>query len=88
MKKSTKLLLSICIPFSGFVSSASAQGEITVEYADGETQILDVDISDTKEFIYFQNAENGNILVITKNKWDQEGELIICNKARVGLQRQ
>ena len=86
MKNLTKLLLSLCIPFSGFISPAFAQGEITVEYADGETQILDVDISDTKEFIYFQNTENDNILMITKNKCDREGELIVCNKARAGLQ--
>ena len=86
MKNLTSLLISLALPFSCFISPALAQGELTVEYADGETEVIDVDISDTKEFIYFQNPENDNILMITKNKCDREGELIVCNKARVGLQ--
>ena len=103
MKNLAKLFLPLCLPFSCFTSSALAQGEITVEYKNGDTEVFyDVEISDTKDIIYFQivksddeesddatESDAGNsdrILMITKNKCDQEGELLVCNKARVGLQ--
>ncbi len=101
MKNLAKLFFSFSLPFCYFTGSALAQGEITVDYKNGETEVFyDVEIFDTKETIYFQvgnnddendqqetnETQNGRILMITKNKCDQEGELLVCNKARVGLQ--
>ena len=88
MKKITNLLFSLCLPFSCFISPVSALGEITVEYENGEIEVFsDVEISDTKEVIYFQGGEeNKSILMISKKGCSQEGELLVCNDARVGLQ--
>ena len=86
-KTITTGLLSLLAPLIAFNSPASALGELTVERKSGETQVFsDVEISDTKDIIYFQGGDNNNILMITKNECDKEGELLVCKKARVGLQ--
>ena len=55
MKNLAKLFLSLCLPFCCFTSPLLAQGEITVEYKNGDTEVFyDVEISDTKDIIYFQ----------------------------------
>lgn len=87
MKKLVNLLLCLCIPFSGFITPAFAEGELTVEYKNGDIETFPgVEISDTEEIIYFQGGDNDSILMITKNECEKEGELLVCNKARVGLQ--
>ena len=60
---------------------------MTVEYKNGDIETFPgVEISDTEEIIYFQGGDNDSILMITKNECEKEGELLVCNKARVGLQ--
>ena len=87
MNKFHKLLASICIPFACFASPALAEGELTVEYTNGNIDIVsDVEISNTEDVLYIKGGERGSILLITKNECDKEGELLVCKKARVGLQ--
>ena len=87
MNKFHKLLASICIPFAFFASPALAEGELTVEYSNGDVEVFsDVEISNTETVLYIKGQETGSILLITKNECDKEGELFVCQKARVGLQ--
>ena len=89
MKNIAKYLLFLSIPFSCFVAPALAEGEITVEYDNGDIEVYsDVEISNTEDVVYFQSGdeEADSILMITKNECKKEGELLVCDKARVGLQ--
>jgi hypothetical protein len=75
------LLLSVLIP-----NAVLAQGEITVEHQNGDVDLYsEVEISNTDEILYFKTQEGDKILMITKNECDKEGELFVCNKARMGL---
>jgi hypothetical protein len=87
MKNLVKLFLPIFIPLSFFASSALAQGQITVEKENGDIDVFsDVEIFDTQDIIYLQAKESDRILMITKNKCNPEGELLVCDQAKVGLQ--
>ena len=64
-----------------------AKGEITVERDNGDTDIhSDVEISNTSDILYLKPGDGDTILLITKNKCESEGELLVCNDARVGLE--
>ena len=87
MNKFHKLLASVCIPFACLTTPALAQGELTVEYKNGDIEVFsDVEISNTEDILYIKGEENDSVLLITKNECDKEGELFVCKKARVGLQ--
>ncbi len=85
MKKLIKSLFSLLILAAVAPNSAFAKGEITVEQADGNIDIYSaVEISNTDNIIYFKGQE-GSTLLITKNECSKEGELLVCNKARMGI---
>ena len=87
IKQLTGLIFSFCLPWTSLCTPALAEGELTVEYQNGDVVVFsDVQISDTEEIIYFQGQENDSILMITKNECREEGEILVCNQARVGLQ--
>ena len=87
MKNLVKLFISLCIPLGFCVSPTLAQGQITVEKQNGDIDVFsDVEIFDTRDIIYLQVRESDRILMITKIKWAQDGELLVCDQASVGLQ--
>ena len=86
-KKIATLLLSLCTPFINFYNPASALGELTIERQDGDVQVYsDIEISQTKDVIYFHGGENKTILMVEKDQCKNEGDLLVCNTAKVSLQ--
>lgn len=63
-----------------------AQGEITIQQANGETQTYsEVEIFNTENILYFQSPDTNSILMITKKECNYEDQLLVCNRARMGL---
>jgi hypothetical protein len=89
MKYLATPLLSICLLAFLVPVPTLAKGEITVELPNGDTDVYSgVEISNTKDIIYFQTDEGDTMLLITKNQCTKEGELLVCNQARMGLDTQ
>ena len=86
MKNIPKLLLSLIFPLILFPTNVWAKGQIVVEKKEGITDVYSaVEIFDTDNIIYFKDPDSDTILMITKNQCDKEGELFVCNKARMGI---
>lgn len=86
MKNIYRSLFSLGLLTSVLTLPAFAQGEIAVEYADGNTEINEnVEIYNSNDILYFKAEEGGTTLMITKKECDKEGSLLVCNKARMGL---
>ena len=83
----SKLLFSALLLASLAPLPAWAKGEITVDYDNGDTDIYSgVEISNTPDILYFKPEEGDSMLLITKNECTKEGEILVCNKARVGVE--
>lgn len=75
-------LLTFLAPFP-----ALAKGEVTVEHENGDLDTYsEVEISNTPDILYFKTEEGNTQLLITKNECQKEGELLVCNKARAGVE--
>ncbi|MGK7932950.1 MAG: hypothetical protein AB4041_16180 [Microcystaceae cyanobacterium] len=86
MKKIVQYLSPLLLIAALTPSAALAKGEITVEHENGDVDLYSgVTISNTDDILYFKTQEGDSILMITKNECDKEGELFVCNKARMGL---
>jgi hypothetical protein len=82
-------LLSVCLLAVFAPIPAGAKGEINVERPNGDTDVYSgVEIHNTQDILYFKDSEADTIFMISKNQCDKEGELIVCNKARLGLDTQ
>ncbi len=67
-------------------NTAYAKGEFIVEHDNGDIDTYSsVEIFDTDDTIYFKTEEGESTILITKNECDKEGELVVCNKARMGI---
>lgn len=87
MNKFTQLLLTAFLPLSLFSAPVLAKGELTVEFDNGDTDVYsDVEIADTKDVIYFKTPESENLLLISKKECSKEGQILVCDKAKIGLQ--
>jgi hypothetical protein len=70
-------------------TSAQAKGEVSIDYLNGDTNTYtDVEIHNTDEILYLKSPDINTILMISKNECGKEGELLVCNKARIGLDTQ
>jgi hypothetical protein len=86
MRFFVKSLLSVLLLASLSPIPAWAKGEISVENSDGAVDTYSgVEISNTNDIIYFKDPEGGSTLLITKNECSKEGDLLVCNKARMGI---
>lgn len=81
-----RTLFSTLLLASVGAAPALAKGEITVEYENGDTDTYSsVEIANTPEILYLKAEEGNTILMVTKKECTKEGEILVCNKARVGL---
>jgi hypothetical protein len=86
MKKFTKTCLSALIFTFAISAPAFAKGEINVEHSDGIIDSYsDVTISNTADILYFEDPDTGTILMISKKGCNPEGELLLCQEARMGV---
>jgi hypothetical protein len=86
VKKILKYLFLLLILAALAPNAALAKGELTIEHPDGDTDLYSgVEISNTDNILYFKASEGDSILMITKNECTKEGELLVCNKARMGI---
>jgi hypothetical protein len=89
MKDLAKSLLAVCLLAFLAPIPAWAKGEITVEQPNGDNNIYSgVEIYNTSDILYFKAPDLDTIFMISKNQCDKEGELLVCNKARMGLDTQ
>lgn len=89
MRYPVNFLLSTCLLTALVPIPAFAKGEINIERPNGETEIYSgVEIHNTSDILYFKSPDEDTIFLISKNQCDKEGELIVCNKARMGLDTQ
>jgi hypothetical protein len=65
---------------------AFAQGEITVEQADGSVDTYsNVEIHNTPDILYFKAKDKDTFVLITKKECTNEGKILVCNQARMGV---
>lgn len=89
MKYLGKSLLAACLFAVLAPMFTWAKGEISVEFPNGDIDTYsEVEIHNTSNILYFQAPESETMLLISKNKCDKEGELLVCNQARMGLDTQ
>jgi len=78
--------LSACFLTTLFQIPALATGEVNVEHSNGEiNSYSNVTISNAPKVLYFQSKEGNTKLLITKNECKKEGELLVCDQARAGV---
>jgi len=78
--------LSACLLATLFQIPALATGEVTVEHSNGEiSSYSNVTISNAPKVLYFKSKEGNTKLLITKNECKKEGELLVCDQARAGV---
>lgn len=78
--------LSACLLATLFQIPALATGEITVEQSNGEIDSYsNVIISNAPKVLYIKSEEGNTMLLITKNECKKEGELLVCDQARAGV---
>ncbi len=86
MKKLASIVCGSLLPVLLLPFSALAKGEVIVEDSFGDTEVYSaVTISDTKDILYIEAEDSSSILLITKNECDREGQILVCNKARMGI---
>jgi hypothetical protein len=81
-----KALLPLCLLATLDPLNALAKGEITVEHDNGDIDTYsEVEFLNASDILYFKASEGDTMLMITKNECTKEGELLVCNKARAGV---
>ncbi|MBR8830733.1 MAG: hypothetical protein N5P05_000966 [Chroococcopsis gigantea SAG 12.99] len=81
---STALCLVLIAPVA-----ALAEGEVTIEYANGDDNTYsNVEIHNTDNILYLNPPEMDTMLMISKKECGKEGEILVCNKAVLGLDTQ
>ncbi len=86
MKQFVKSCLSAFFLSSLAIAPAMAKGEISIEQPNGDLEVFsNVQISNTPDIIYFKSEDTENILMITKKDCVNEDKLLVCNKARMGV---
>jgi hypothetical protein len=78
--------LSACLLATLFQIPALATGEVNVEHSNGDiSSYSNVTISNAPKVLYFKSKEGNTKLLITKNECKKEGELLVCDQARAGV---
>jgi hypothetical protein len=78
--------LSACLMAFALQIPALATGEINVEHSNGDIDTYsDVSIANAPQVLYIKSKEGNTMLLITKNECKKEGELLVCDKARAGV---
>jgi hypothetical protein len=78
--------LSACLLTTLFQIPALATGEVNVEHSNGEiSSYSNVTIFNAPKVLYFKSKEGNTKLLITKNECKKEGELLVCDQARAGV---
>jgi hypothetical protein len=68
------------------IAPALAKGEVTVERSNGNTETYPgVEITNAPNVLSLKAQASDTALLITKNECTKEGELLVCNKARAGI---
>ncbi len=81
-----EFVLTTCCILSFNHLPGLAKGEMTVEYANGDSVTYSsVEIHNTDNIVYFKSPEINTIMMISKNECTKEGQILVCNKARLGL---
>jgi hypothetical protein len=81
-----KTLLAVGLLTATAIAPALAKGEVTVEHKNGDTNTYSgVEISNAPNVLYLKSQDSDTTLMITKNECTKEGELLVCNKARAGV---
>jgi hypothetical protein len=85
----TKYWLSVCLVATLAPIPAWAKGEVNVEYPSGDSDVYSgVEIHNTDKILYLVAPESETMLLISKNQCGKEGELLVCDQARLGLDTQ
>ena len=86
MKKLVQSTVSALFISCLAIAPALAKGEISVELPNGDFEVYsDVTISNTADIVYFASEESSTILMITKKDCVKEDKLLVCDKARIGV---
>lgn len=84
--KFSKALLPLCLLAALSPLPVLAKGEVTVEHDNGDTDTYsEVEFLNAPEILYFKAQEGDSMLLVTKNECQKEGELLVCDKARAGV---